>query len=178
MAIFMWACSLQSENTRHEERICPDKLVHNVLVTRFFNVTQCAHFARCCVHKTFCRGHHFRGIAVPTTEADEATGLVGFCPDHGCTAQKAAGHGNIKGNLLSACKQHMSLVCVCVVCLRKDGWMNSVLGHFYALSRLNWAGDNLSQKGYSVSCMMHVVFQTFKSRDQASGHTQSVLSAW
>ena len=26
---------------------------------------------------------------------------------------------------------------------RKDGWMNGVLGHFYALSRLNWAGDNL-----------------------------------
>ena len=22
----------------------------------------------------------------------------------------------------------------------KDGWMNGVLGHFYALSRLNWAG--------------------------------------
>ena len=26
---------------------------------------------------------------------------------------------------------------------RMDGWMNGVLGHFYALSRLNWAGDNL-----------------------------------
>ena len=25
----------------------------------------------------------------------------------------------------------------------QDGWMNGVLGHFYALSRLNWAGDNL-----------------------------------
>ena len=24
-----------------------------------------------------------------------------------------------------------------------NGWMNGVLGHFYALSRLNWAGDNL-----------------------------------
>ena len=24
-----------------------------------------------------------------------------------------------------------------------DRWMNGVLGHFYALSRLNWAGDNL-----------------------------------
>ena len=24
-----------------------------------------------------------------------------------------------------------------------DGWMNGVSGHFYALSRLNWAGDNL-----------------------------------
>ena len=24
-----------------------------------------------------------------------------------------------------------------------DGWMNGVLGHFFALSRLNWAGDNL-----------------------------------
>ena len=24
-----------------------------------------------------------------------------------------------------------------------DGWMNGVLDHFYALSRLNWAGDNL-----------------------------------
>ena len=24
-----------------------------------------------------------------------------------------------------------------------DGWMNGVLGHFHALSRLNWAGDNL-----------------------------------
>ena len=24
-----------------------------------------------------------------------------------------------------------------------DGWMNGVLGHFYALSRLNWARDNL-----------------------------------
>ena len=23
------------------------------------------------------------------------------------------------------------------------GWINGVLGHFYALSRLNWAGDNL-----------------------------------
>ena len=22
----------------------------------------------------------------------------------------------------------------------KDGWMNGVLGHFFALSRLNWAG--------------------------------------
>ena len=29
--------------------------------------------------------------------------------------------------------------------LRMDGWMNGVLGHFYALSRLNWAGDNLGQ---------------------------------
>ena len=26
---------------------------------------------------------------------------------------------------------------------RQDGWMNGVLGHFFALSRLNWAGDNL-----------------------------------
>ena len=26
---------------------------------------------------------------------------------------------------------------------QKDGWMNGVLGHFYALSRLNWAGDSL-----------------------------------
>ena len=26
---------------------------------------------------------------------------------------------------------------------KEDGWMNGVLGHFYALSRLNWAGDNL-----------------------------------
>ena len=25
----------------------------------------------------------------------------------------------------------------------QDGWMNCVLGHFYALSRLNWTGDNL-----------------------------------
>ena len=25
----------------------------------------------------------------------------------------------------------------------QDGWMNGVLGHFYALSRLNWARDNL-----------------------------------
>ena len=25
-----------------------------------------------------------------------------------------------------------------------NGWMNGVLGHFYALSRLNWAGDNLA----------------------------------
>ena len=24
-----------------------------------------------------------------------------------------------------------------------DGWMKGVLGHFYALSRLNWTGDNL-----------------------------------
>ena len=24
-----------------------------------------------------------------------------------------------------------------------NGWMNGVLGHFYALSRMNWAGDNL-----------------------------------
>ena len=24
-----------------------------------------------------------------------------------------------------------------------DGWMNGVLGHFFALSRLNWARDNL-----------------------------------
>ena len=23
---------------------------------------------------------------------------------------------------------------------RMDGWMNGVLGHFFALSRLNWAG--------------------------------------
>ena len=30
-----------------------------------------------------------------------------------------------------------------MVMLRMDGWMNGVLGHFYALSRLNWAGDNL-----------------------------------
>ena len=27
--------------------------------------------------------------------------------------------------------------------MEKDEWMNGVLGHFYALSRLNWAGDNL-----------------------------------
>ena len=27
--------------------------------------------------------------------------------------------------------------------IRMDGWMDGVLGHFYALSRLNWAGDNL-----------------------------------
>ena len=26
---------------------------------------------------------------------------------------------------------------------RMDGWMDGVLGHFYALPRLNWAGDNL-----------------------------------
>ena len=26
---------------------------------------------------------------------------------------------------------------------KRDGWMNGVLGHFYALSRLNWARDNL-----------------------------------
>ena len=26
---------------------------------------------------------------------------------------------------------------------RMEGWMNGVLDHFYALSRLNWAGDNL-----------------------------------
>ena len=25
----------------------------------------------------------------------------------------------------------------------ETGWMNGVLGHFYALSRLNWARDNL-----------------------------------
>ena len=25
---------------------------------------------------------------------------------------------------------------------RMDGWMNGVLGHFYALSRLSWAEDN------------------------------------
>ena len=24
-----------------------------------------------------------------------------------------------------------------------DGWMNGALGHFFALSKLNWAGDNL-----------------------------------
>ena len=29
--------------------------------------------------------------------------------------------------------------------LKMDGWMNGVLGHFYALSRLNWAGDNLGK---------------------------------
>ena len=23
-----------------------------------------------------------------------------------------------------------------------DGWMNGYLGHFFALSRLNWAGDD------------------------------------
>ena len=26
-----------------------------------------------------------------------------------------------------------------------DGWMKGVLGHFYALSRLNWAGNNLGK---------------------------------
>ena len=26
-----------------------------------------------------------------------------------------------------------------------DGWMNGVLGHFFALSRLNWAGDNMGE---------------------------------
>ena len=26
-----------------------------------------------------------------------------------------------------------------------DGWMKGVLGHFYALSRLNWARDNLGK---------------------------------
>ena len=30
-----------------------------------------------------------------------------------------------------------------IIKLFLDGWMNGVLGHFYALSRLNWAGDNL-----------------------------------
>ena len=29
------------------------------------------------------------------------------------------------------------------VSITEDGWMNGVLGHFFALSRLNWAGDNL-----------------------------------
>ena len=32
----------------------------------------------------------------------------------------------------------------------EDGWMNGVLGHFFALSRLNWAGDNLWRRGKIV----------------------------
>ena len=32
---------------------------------------------------------------------------------------------------------------IILVLFGMDGWMNGVLGHFYALSRLNWAGDNL-----------------------------------
>ena len=32
----------------------------------------------------------------------------------------------------------------------QDGWMNGVLGHFYALSRLNWAGDNLGNASLDV----------------------------
>ena len=39
----------------------------------------------------------------------------------------------------------------------KDGWMDErILGHFFALSRLNWAGDNLdrTEKGhYDVQIM-------------------------
>ena len=45
-------------------------------------------------------------------------------------------------------KQHKhsiwyGMCCLMTPGLSMDGWMNGVLGHFYALSRLNWAGDNL-----------------------------------
>ena len=36
------------------------------------------------------------------------------------------------------------MTCKCKGGCKKDGWMNGVLGHFYTLSRLNWAG---MQKG-------------------------------
>ena len=46
---------------------------------------------------------------------------------------------------------------------RMDGWMNGVLGHFYALSRLNWAGDNRQFKRkyqyyYYAKCQIKWVF--------------------
>ena len=46
-------------------------------------------------------------------------------------------------------KQHKISVSGVLPCTRAQKfmqereWMNGVLGHFYALSRLNWAGDNL-----------------------------------
>ena len=38
-------------------------------------------------------------------------------------------------------KQHFSELTARYKSNGMDGWMNGVLGHFYALSRLNWAGD-------------------------------------
>ena len=36
------------------------------------------------------------------------------------------------------------MMCILRGRMDKDGWMDErVLGHFFALSRLNWAGDNL-----------------------------------
>ena len=38
---------------------------------------------------------------------------------------------------------HKGLLYFAFPSIEQDGWMNGVLGHFYALSRLNWARDNL-----------------------------------
>ena len=55
---------------------------------------------------------------------------------------KGKDHHTIKFIILSVC------AILCMVEIKEkdgwmDGWMNGVLGHFFELSRLNWAGDNL-----------------------------------
>ena len=47
-------------------------------------------------------------------------------------------------NTRTVCINKITFLIWCKVTIAmKDGWMNGVLGHFYALSRLNWAGGNL-----------------------------------
>ena len=42
-----------------------------------------------------------------------------------------------------ACKCSFLVIIIFIIIIR-GGWMDErVLGHFFALSRLNWAGDNL-----------------------------------
>ena len=39
-----------------------------------------------------------------------------------------------------------------------NGWMNGVLGHFYALSRLNWAGTILMKQFCKCKKKWNAVF--------------------
>ena len=55
-------------------------------------------------------------------------------------------NSSITNKLMRRCFKHVQQVDQQIRCssfMFLDGWMNGVLGHFYALSRLNWAGDNL-----------------------------------
>ena len=66
----------------------------------------------------------------------------------------------------------------------QDGWMNGVLGHFFALSRLNWAGDNLDNpvrmnlnlihNNLSIQCYIHCI--THLVLLNTSQHHQNVIS--
>ena len=40
-------------------------------------------------------------------------------------------------------ERSLSFVVMMTPGLSKDGCTNGIFGHFFALSRLNWAGDNL-----------------------------------